>query len=314
LPRASYYRYQTPKVVPITPKRVFSPLALTTNEREQVLAILHEERFVDKAPAEIHAILLDENIYLCSVRTMYRYLDQENELRERRRISRHIVYKKPELLATGPREVWSWDITRLKGPQKWNYFHLYVVLDIFSRCVVGWTVATRESALLAEDILSESYEKHGIKPGQLTIHSDRGASMKSKKVALLLSDLGVTKTHNRPYNSNDNPYSESQFKTLKYRPEFPERFGCIEDARAFCRKFFTWYNHEHRHSCINMLTPISVHRGQAEDILTERNKVLKAFSIKNPARFKYKTPVLKPLSRAVWINKPESSEEAVSKA
>jgi putative transposase len=261
---------------------VVSPLALSALERSQVLSILHDERFVDKAPQEIHAILLDENTYLCSWRTMYRYLKQSDQVRERRQTSRHVIYSKPELLALGPNEVWSWDITKLKGPVKWCYFYLYVVLDIFSRCVIGWMLASRESASLAEDLLSESYDKHGINPGQLTIHADRGPSMKSKLIADLLSDLGVNKTHNRPYTSNDNPYSESQFKTLKYRPGFPSRFGCIEDARAFCRGFFQWYNHEHRHSGINMLTPISVHLGQSEAILAERNLVLEAFFRENP--------------------------------
>jgi putative transposase len=308
LPRASYYRYRWTALKPPRPKKTSSPLALTKGEREKVLSVLHDERFVDKAPQEIHAILLDEDTHICSVRTMYRYLEQENELRERRRQRQHVVYKKPELLATCPNEVWSWDITKLKGPAKWTYFHLYVVIDIFSRCVVGWTVATRELSSLAKELLNESYEKQNINREQLTIHADRGPSMRSKPVALLLSDLGVTKSHNRPYTSNDNPFSESQFKTMKYRPEFPERFGSIEDARAFCRQFFHWYNNEHRHSGISMITPMAVHLGQAEEILLERNKVLEASFNRNPARFKYKMPTSQPIPKEVWINKPDSRE------
>ena len=308
LPRAAYYRYHEAENKPPEAKRTSSPLSLSKGEREQVLSVLHDDRFVDKAPQEIHAILLDESRYLCSVRTMYRYLEQENEIRERRNQRRHIVYQKPELLALGPNEVWSWDITKLKGPAKWTYFYLYVVMDIFSRCVVGWMIATREASYLATELLNESYEKQVIKPNQLTIHADRGPSMKSKPVALLLTDLGVNKSHNRPYTSNDNPFSEAQFKTLKYRPEFPERFGCIEDARAFCQQFFNWYNNDHRHSGISMLTPAAVHYGLGEDILFERNKVLEGSFYKNPARFKYRMPTSKPVPKAVWINKPDSME------
>lgn len=308
LPRATYYRYRDAANKPTEAKKTSSPLSLSKGEREQVLSILHDDRFVDKAPQEIHAILLDEDRYLCSVRTMYRYLEQENELRERRNQRQHIVYQKPELLALGPNEVWSWDITKLKGPAKWTYFYLYVVMDIFSRCVVGWMIATREASCLATELLNESYDKQDIKPSQLTIHSDRGPSMKSKPVALLLTDLGVNKSHNRPYTSNDNPFSEAQFKTLKYRPEFPERFGCIEDARVFCQQFFDWYNNDHRHSGISMLTPASVHLGLGENILFERNKVLEEFFYQKPARFKYRMPKLKPVPKAVWINKPDSVE------
>ena len=282
LPRATYYRYHEAANKLPEAKRTSSPLSLTKGEREEVLSVLHDDRFVDKAPQEIHAILLDEDRYLCSVRTMYRYLEQENEIRERRNQRQHIVYQKPELLALGPNEVWSWDITKLKGPAKWTYFYLYVVMDIFSRCVVGWMIATREASCLAKELLNESYDKQDIKPNQLTVHADRGPSMKSKPVALLLTDLGVNKSHNRPYTSNDNPFSEAQFKTLKYRPEFPERFGCIEDARGFCQQFFRWYNNDHRHSGISMLTPASVHLGLGENILCERNKVLEGILLPKP--------------------------------
>ena len=226
-----------------------------------MLDVLHSERFVDAAPHQIYATLLDEKRYLCSVRTMYRILAAEHELRERRNQCRRPAYTKPELLATGPNQVWSWDITKLKGPVKWSYFYLYVILDIFSRYVVGWMVAQRESAALARRLISASVDKQGIARDQLTLHADRGSSMTSKSLALLLSDLGVTKTHSRPYTSTDNPFSEAHFKTLKYRPEFPDRFGSPQDARALCRHFFPWYNHEHRHGGLALLTPADVHYG-----------------------------------------------------
>ena len=229
--------------------RAPQPRALSETER------LHHERFVDQAPASIYANLLDEGRYLCSVPTMYRVLRAEDEVRERRRQATHPATVKPELVATGPNEIWSWDITKLLGPAKWTYFHLYVVIDIFSRYVPGWLLATRETAELAERLLAETIRKQNVAADQLTIHADRGTSMASKPVALLLADLGVTKSHSRPHCSNDNPYSEAQFKTLKYRPEFPGRFGSIEDARAFCQRFFRWYNHQHRHSGLGFHTP-----------------------------------------------------------
>ena len=234
---------------------------LSPEERQKVLDLLHTDRFVDQSPREVYATLLDEGTYLCSVRSMYRVLDEQGEVRERRDQLRHPVYQPPELLATGPNQVWSWDITKLKGPVKWTYYYLYVLLDIFSRYVVGWMVAHREQASLARKLIEETCEKQTIEPGQLLVHSDRGPSMSSKPVALLLADLGVTKSHSRPHVSNDNPYSESQFKTLKYRPEFPERFGSMEDARGFCQTFFPWYNTEHHHSGIGFLTPEQVHYG-----------------------------------------------------
>lgn len=269
---------------------------------------LNAERFVDLSPGEIHSILLDEGKYLCSERTMYRILSSENQVRERRHQRRKNNYKKPELMATAPNEVWSWDITKLKGPKKWNYFYLYVILDIFSRYVVGWMIADREADTLARQLISETCDKQGIQPAQLTLHADRGASMKSKRVAYLLADLGVTKSHSRPYTSDDNPFSEAQFKTLKYCPEFPERFGCIEDAKTFCRAFFKWYNQEHRHSGINRLTPQMVHTGVAERILDDRNKVLSGAFKAYPERFKYRMPNAGELHQAVWINPPESEK------
>ena len=251
-----------------------SARALSAKERDQVLAVLHSEGFVDQAPACVYATLLDEGRYLCLVRSMYRILASEDEVRERRNQLRHSSYEKPELLATRPNELWSWDITKLKGPVKWTYFYLYVILDVFSRYVVGWMVACRESAALARRLIEQSCHNQSVMPGELTIHADRGSSMTSKPVALLLLDLGVIKSHSRPHTSNDNPYSESQFKTLKYRPEFPRRFGSIEDARSFCRGFFRWYNQEHRHSGIGLLTPEVVHYGRSKEVIELRRKTL----------------------------------------
>ncbi|MBT8490014.1 MAG: IS3 family transposase [Deltaproteobacteria bacterium] len=291
IPRASFYRWRERDRYSIRDHchRV-SPLALTDDERKAVLDILHDERFVDQAPQEVYAALLDEGVYMCSVRTMYRILEENQEVRERRNQLRHPHYKKPEILATAPNQVWSWDITKLRGPVKWTYYYLYVILDIFSRYVVGWMVARREKAALARKLIEQSCEKQGIQQDQLIIHSDRGPSMTSKPVALLLADLGVTKSHSRPYVSNDNPYSESQFKTMKYRPDFPGRFGCIEDSRSFCQDFFGWYNTEHYHSGIGFLTPEDVHYGRAEQIIKEREKVLKTAFERHPNRFKGKVP------------------------
>jgi putative transposase len=276
-------------------------------ERENVLDVLHSERFIDKAPYEVYATLLDEGIYHCSISTMYRILKQNKEVRERRNQLAHPPYHKPELLAVEPNQLWSWDITRLLGPVKWSYFYLYVILDIFSRYVTGWMVATRESAILAKRLIKETSNKQDIKPGQLTIHADRGSSMTSKTVALLLGDLGITKTHSRPHTSNDNPYSEAHFKTLKYRPQFPHRFGCIEDARSFCRTFFSWYNKEHRHTGISLLTPQMVHYGEAKEVLKLRKKVLHAAYEAHPERFVHKEPLPQPLPKAAWINPPKES-------
>jgi putative transposase len=265
VPRASLYRHLRPSepASPAVPRRS-PPRSLAPAEQQRVLDVLHSDRFQDKAPAQVFATLLDEGTYLCSLRTMYRILEQAGEVRERRDQLRHPHYQRPQLLATSSNQVWSWDITKLLGPVKWTYFYLYVILDIFSRYVVGWMVAERESAELAKRLIAETCRKQNISPDQLTIHADRGASMTSKPVALLLADLGVTKTHSRPHVSDDNPFSESQFKTLKYRPEFPERFGSIQDARAFCQVFFPWYNTEHHHSGIGLLTPEVLHHGRAE--------------------------------------------------
>jgi putative transposase len=303
--RASYYRALSPR--PLRPgsevERHFR--SLSREEEEKVLECLNSERFMDKSPTEVYAALLDEGIYLCSIPTMYRILREHNQVKERRNQLRHPDYKKPELLAKAKNEVWSWDITKLKGPVKWTYYYLYVILDIFSRYVVGWMVASRESSELAVRLFRETCGKQNIEPGNLTIHADRGSSMKSKPVALMLSDLGVTKTHSRPHVSNDNPYSESQFKTLKYRPEFPARFGSIEDARLFCKQFFYWYNWEHYHSGIGLLTPGALHFDKAESIRERRQDVLlTAYGI-HPERFVKKSPTPPEIPDAVWINPPE---------
>jgi putative transposase len=306
IPRASYYRFHDSRPQVSRQKCMKKPpLALSHNEQKKVIDLLNSERFVDKAPQEVYATLLDEGIYCCSISTMYRYLNKRGEVKERRSQRRLVKYTKPELLATRPNQLWSWDISKLKGPEKWNYFHLYVVMDVFSRLTVGWMVAHRESADLAQRLIKETCQKQEIGAGRLTIHSDRGSSMKSKPVALLLADLGVTKSHSRPYTSNDNPYSESQFKTLKYRPEFPQRFGCIEDARNFCRTFFDWYNTEHRHSGIALLTPQMVHYDQSKEVIASRANVLTKAYREHPERFKGRMPIPKEPPTSVWINKPE---------
>ena len=278
-------------------------------ERQQVLDTLHAERFWDAAPASVYATLLDEGSYLCSTSTMYRLLRERSETGDRRRHAIHPARVKPELLATKPNQCWSWDITRLAGPAKWTWFYLYTILDIFSRYVVGWMVAHREAAALAERLLADTLAAQDVEPGQLTIHADRGTSMTSKPVALLLADLGVTKSHARPHVSDDNPYSESQFKTLKHHPTFPDRFGSLEDARAFCQAFFGWYNFEHRHSGIALLTPADVHYGRAEQVITARAAVLDGAYAAHPERFVRKAPAPPRLPEAVWINKPINPSE-----
>ena len=311
LPRASYYRRLKPRLPKNVAPRPRPARALDDQERREVLEVLHDDRFADKAPAELQATLLDEGRYLCSSRTMYRILEEENEIRERRDQLRHPHYTKPELLATAANQVWSWDITKLLGPVKWTYFYLYVILDIFSRYAVGWLLAHRESAALARRLIAETCDRQGIDRGQLTIHSDRGSSMKSYPVAQLLADLGVTKSHSRPHVSDDNPFSESQFKTMKYRPEFPRRFGSIEDARSFCRAFFDWYNREHRHSGIGYLTPEMVHYGQAKEVLEQRQVVLMAAFAKHPERFVNQPPRPATLPEAVWINPPKKEKKDI---
>lgn len=313
--RAAHYRAH-----PVTPRppgrpstegaaRALQPRALSAAERQAVLDVLHSERFVDLAPAEVYATLLDEGVYLCSESTMYRLLRERGETGDRRRHATHPATVKPELVADAPNRVWSWDITKLHGPAKWTYYYLYVALDIFSRYAVAWMVASRESAILAERMFAETIRKQNISDGQLSIHADRGSAMASKPVAFLLADLGVTKSHSRPHVSNDNPYSESGFKTLKYRPDFPERFGCIEDARVHCTEFFRWYNHDHRHSGIGLHTPADVHYGRAGTVREARAVTLSSAYQLHPERFVRKHPQPPPLPTAAWINKPADSEE-----
>ena len=281
-----------------------APLALSQFERQAMIEVLDSERFADCAPRTIYATLLDEGRYVGSVRTMYRLLAASEQCRERRNQRVHPAYAKPELLAVQPNEVWSWDITKLKGPVKWSCYHLYVILDIFSRYVVGWMIALREAAHLAEQLIADTVAKHHIAPGTLTLHADRGTSMRSKPVAALLVDLEVTKTHSRPHVSDDNPYSEAQFKTLKYRPDFPERFGSIEDARAHCQQFFHWYNGTHCHSGIGFMTPEAVHYGRAPAIFQQRAGTLNVAFLAHPKRFKGKIPQPPKLPTAAWINPP----------
>jgi len=303
--RVSAYRFWKRKSIATPPVEAPKPeRALTDEESQQVLDLLNSERFADMPPAEVYATLLDEGVYVCSIRTMYRILEANQEVRERRNQTKHAVHEKPELMASMPNELWSWDITKLKGPAKWTYFYLYVIMDVFSRYVVGWMVAHRENAELAKRLIWETIRKQEVDADSLTIHADRGSSMKSKCVAMLLSDLGVTKTHSRPYTSNDNPFSESQFKTLKYRPDFPSRFGSIEDARTFCGEFFDWYNREHHHSGIGLMTPEMVHYGLAESVNQARQETLQQAYRQHPERFVRKPPEPPRLPTAVWINPP----------
>ena len=312
--RATLYRRRNPsrrnKSERTIPRQ---PRALKAEERRKVLDLLHSPRFVDKPPPAVYASLLDEGKYHCSVRTMYRILHDNDEVRERRNQLRRPNYKKPELLATGPNQVWSWDITKLLGPTKWTYYHLYVMLDIYSRYTVGWMVAWRESGHLAKRLIRESVERQQVNRDQLVIHSDRGPAMKSHTVAQLMATLGVTKSHSRPHVSNDNPFSESQFKTLKYRPGFPDRFGSQQDALGFCDGFFHWYNDEHYHSGLGMLTPASVHYGHAVEVLRQRSKTLDAAYAAHPERFVGKRPRPLSLPEAVWINPPTQSPKGNEK-
>jgi putative transposase len=309
--QAGHYRRHRRSPPPAKPKteRKPQPRALSPAERDTVRALLNGQDFVDKAPATVYHELLDEGTYLCSTSTMYRILRAHGEVKERRRQAVHPARVKPELVATGANVCWSWDITKLHGPVKWSYFYLYVVIDIYSRYVVGWLIAESESAALAEKLLADTIAKQRIDRDTLTIHADNGSSMASKPVAFLLADLGVTKTHSRPHTSNDNPYSEAHFRTLKYRPDFPDRFGCLADARAFCQRFFTWYNGEHRHSGIAWHTPYDVHHGQDQAVRAARADVLAAAYTRNPERFVRKHPEPPALPDTVWINKPPSQDD-----
>ncbi len=307
LARATLYRRRQP-VRPSTPTvRAASSRALGPAEREAVLDVLHSERFLDHSPAEVQATLLEEQTYLCSTRTMYRILDAAQEVRERRDQVRHPAYTKPELVATAPNQIWSWDITKLKGPIPYLYYSLYVILDLFSRYVVGWMVATHENARLAQRVLEATCGKQEIGPHQLTIHADRGAPMRSTLVAELFADLSIDASHSRPRVSNDNPFSEAQFRTFKYRPEFPDRFGSLEHARTVSHDLFTWYNDAHHHSGLSYLTPADVHYGRAAATLAVRHRTRLAAYAAHPERFVQGPPRLEILPHAVWINPPATS-------
>jgi putative transposase len=305
-PRSSWYRFRQPRAAAMTVRQ--SPRRLSQAEEVAVLAVLNSERFADMAPEEVYTILLDEGTYLCSERTMYRILQRHGQSVIRRQAAPR-QYQKPELLATRPNEVWSWDITKLKGPAKWTYYYLYKIMDIFSRYVVGWMVAYREAAKLAQDLIADTVLKQEIVPDTLTLHADRGSSMTAATTGQLLLDLGVAKTHSRPHVSNDNPYSEAAFKTLKYRPDFPDHFNGVLHARSFCSDFFGWYNTEHRHSGIAMLTPHQVHYGLWQPVLTSRTNTLTNAFMEHPHRFVRGVPSVKHLSEQVWINKPKSVEQ-----
>lgn len=303
-PRSSFYRLRQPKPAGEKLPRPTPARALSETERATVLELLDSERFQDNSPREVYATLLDETVYHCSVSTMYRVLREQDEVRERRNQAQHPAYTKPELLAIAANQVWSWDITKLRGPSKWLYYYLYVMLDIYSRYVVGWLLAEREDAELAQQLIQVSCEKQLIAPGQLTVHSDRGPAMIAHSVAQLLSDLGVEKTHSRPYTSNDNPFSEAQFKTMKYRPAYPERFGCLEDARLWATQFFDWYNNHHYHTGVALLTPACVHYGQAHEQIAQRQATLSTAYSLHPERFVKGLPKPPQLPDAVWINPP----------
>ncbi len=314
-PQASFYRAHRrcdplPRRDPVPQRDRVQPRALASAEQQAILGLLHDPRFVDQAPAQVWATLLDEGTYLGSISTFYRLLRAAGETGERRRQATHPAKVKPELVAVAPNEVYSWDITKLHGPAKWTYYYLYVIIDIFSRYVVGWMVATRESAALAEVLIRQTCVKHGVTRDQLTLHADRGSSMTSKPVAFLLADLGVTQSHSRPHVSNDNPYSEAQFKTLKYRPDFPGSFPNIEAARMFCQRFFTWYNDDHHHSALGLHTAADVHYGTAHEVQAARADVLTAAYHAHPERFVRRPPTPPQLPEAAWINKPDDQEEA----
>lgn len=307
--RASHYRQrQGPCYGPPAPRR--SHRALSDGEAETVVETLNEERFCDKAPAQVWATLLDEGTYLASVSTMYRLLRERHQVRERRAQARRPALIKPELVAVGPNQVWSWDITKLAGPYKWTWYQLYTILDIYSRYVVGWLVAPRESAKLAEQLIADAIYTHGVDDDQLTLHADRGSSMTSRTVSQLLADLGVLQSHSRPHQSNDNPYSEAQFKTLKYSPTFPKRFANIAAARSFCERFFDHYNNEHRHSGIALNTPANVHYGLDDIVRQKRQGVLDTAYTDHPERFT-KPPQAPTVPQATWINRPEEEPNAI---
>lgn len=311
VPRSSFYRPK--RTVSSTRQRPTPARALSPDQRLEVRETLNSDRFCDQAPRQVWARLLDEGRHLCSWRTMYRILEAFSEVRERRNQRRHPLYSAPELMTTAPNQVWSWDISKLRGPGKGLYFYLYVILDLFSRYVVGWMVAARERAELAQELIETTCQRQDVAPEQLTLHADRGAPMTARSMSELLVNLGVVKSHSRPHVCNDNPYSEAQFKTLKYRPDFPDRFGSLPDARAWCQSFFPWYNEEHYHSGLGLLTPTTVHYGQHPSVHRQRQEVLDAAFAAHPERFVGGRPTVQPLPKAVWINPPKVQEDTPEK-
>jgi putative transposase len=310
-PRSTLYWLRQPAMPSVVVPERHSLRGLTPVEKETVRDLLNSERFCDSTPRQVYATLLDEGVYHCHWRTLYRILDEYGEVRERRNQLCHPVYKKPELLATGPNQVWSWDITRLRGAVKWSHYYLYVVIDIFSRYIVGWLIAQQESEALARQLISESCRTQQVEQGQLTLHADRGAPMIAKTMEQMLDDLGVGKSHSRPHTSNDNPFSEAQFKTMKYRPDYPERFGSIEDARMWARIFIDWYNHEHRHTGLALMAPATVHYDLATQVTEKRQQVLQAAYAQHPERFVKGVPIPPQLPEAVWINPPLNSGDRI---
>jgi transposase InsO family protein len=307
VPRSSIYLERQPH--PATLPRPVPAYALSVEEQAQVRETLNSERFMDKTPRQVYAALLDEGAYLCHWRTMYRILAAHDEVRERRHLRQHPIYKKPELLATTPNQVWSWDITYLRGPHKWEHYPLYTVLDIYSRYVVGWMIAEVESSDLARQLIAATALKQDIQPDQLTLHADNGAPMRGKPLSQLLADLGIAKSHNRPHTSDDNPFSEAHFKTMKYRPDYPDRFASLVEAQAWARQFFTWYNEQHYHSGLNLLTPVSVHYNQAHVVQQQRQAAMLTAYAAHPARFVRGQPLVKGAPSAVWINPPTTSAD-----
>lgn len=312
--RATIYRRRRPPRVTEKRPRPAPPNKLADHEAHAILDVLNSPRFCDASPAQVYFTLLDEGVYLASESTFYRLLRAAGEVRERRRQATHPPRTRPELVARRPLQVWSWDITKLKGPRRGEYYDCYVVLDIFSRYVVAWCVAPTESGELAKELIADAVRRHNIPPGQLTIHADRGSSMTSNPVVELYGFLGIGRSHSRPHVSNDNPFSEAQFKTLKYCPAFPERFGSIHDARAFCERFFGNYNHEHRHSGIAYHTPASVHYGTADEVRDQRAETLAAAYAANPDRFRHRRPAPPKLPTVAWINEPLPREEVAQTA
>jgi putative transposase len=307
VPRSWYYRQkaagglaQEKSESRSTPKH-----ALSKAEKARMRRVLNSEQFVDQSPREVYATLLDEGVYLCHWRTMYRILTEHDEVRERRNQRQHPKHSKPQLVASGPNELWSWDITLLAGPARRLFYYLYVILDVFSRLVVGWLVDEGESSELAEMIIAAACNKQNIRRDQLTLHADRGSTMRAKTVAQLLADLGVTKTHARPYTPNDNPYSEAQFKTMKYRPNYPDRFDSLDHARNWARAFFTWYNQKHHHTGLGLMTPAVVHYGQTDEVRAQRQHVLDEAYAAHPERFVKGRPIAPKAPDQVWINPPQ---------